>query len=376
MPELANRAVTALFLAGVAAPASSPAGVTVYDKGDTHLEFGGRLQAQYHLENPDAGDSTDELFFRRMRLYMEGGVTEDISGKWQVDFGKAGVSVKDAYIAYSSLGPGQLTVGNHYVPFSRESNTSSKRQQLVERTFVGDHNYGTPDRQLGVSYAGGTDLVGYQFGAYEAYIDADTDKLDFGSGANKDDDWYGGKMVAGGLDFFLVGGSFKKAQGDFVRDPRLALGINGFTWENDDDEPGIATLTQAQQYDSVSGFSADAAFRGGGLSVDAQYNRFATETNGDNVTSGIIEGGEGDFGTYAVEGGYMLIPSRAELVAGYQALDADAYDETWTRASAGLNFFINGHTDKLQATYRVGANREGVDGNDVNELFVQFQHVI
>ncbi|MFP4560642.1 MAG: porin [Thiohalorhabdus sp.] len=375
MPELANRAVPALLLAGVAAPASSPAGVTVYDKGDTHLEFGGRLQAQYHLESPDAGDSTDELFFRRMRLYMEGGVTEDISGKWQVDFGKAGVSVKDAYIAYTALGPGRLTVGNHYVPFSRESNTSSKRQQLVERTFVGDHNYGTPDRQLGLSYAGVTGPVGYQVGAYEAYIDADTKKLDFGSGTNKDDDWYGGKMVAGGLDFFLVGEPFKKAQGDFARAPSLALGINGFSWKNDDEQPA-GTPAPAQQYDTAKGLSADVALRAGGLSVDAQYNRFATEANGSNVTSGLIEGGEGDFRTYAVEGGYMVVPSRAELVAGYQALDADAYDETWTRASAGLNFFLNGHTDKLQATYRVGSNREGVDGKDANELFVQFQHVI
>jgi len=377
MAKMATRAMSALLAAGVTVPASALAGgVTVYAEDGKYLEFGGRLQAQYHMQEPDNGASTDELFFRRLRLYMEGGMTENISGKWQIDFGKAGVSVKDAYIAYDALGPGTLTIGNHYVPFSRESNTSSKRQQLVERTFVGDHNYGTPDRQMGVSYAGSTELVGYKVGAYEAYIDADTAKLDFGSGTNKDDDWYGGKMLAGGLDFYLVGGKLKKAQGDFDRDPRLAVGVNGFAWSNDDDEPGLGTITDLQQYESVAGYSADIAFRGSGLSVDGQYNAFTAETNGDNVTAGLIESGEGDFATYSVEGGYMVIPATAEIVAGYQALDADAYAQTWSRSSVGVNYFLNGHTDKIQATYRVGSNLDGVDGNDENELFVQFQHVI
>lgn len=377
MAKLANRAITALMAAGVTIPASALAGgVTVYEEDGKYLEFGGRLQAQYHMQDPDGGDSTDEFFFRRLRLYMEGGMTENISGKWQIDFGKAGVSVKDAYIAYDALGPGTLTIGNHYVPFSRESNTSSKRQQLVERTFVGDHNYGTPDRQMGVSYAGSTNLVGYKVGAYEGYIDADTAKLDFGSGTNKSDDWYGGKMLAGGLDFYLVGGRFKKAQGDFDQATKLAVGVNGFSWSNDDDELGLGTISDAQQYESVTGYSADIALRSSGLSVDGQYNAYTTETNGDNVNTGLIENGEGDFSTYSVEGGYMVVPAKAEIVAGYQALDADAYAETWTRSSVGVNYFFNEHTDKIQATYRVGSNLDGVDGNDENELFVQFQHVI
>jgi len=377
MAKMANRALTALLAAGVTIPAPALAGgVTVYEEDGKYLEFGGRLQAQYHQVDPDGGDSSDEFFFRRLRLYMEGGMTENISGKWQIDFGKAGVSVKDAYIAYDALGPGTLTVGNHYVPFSRESNTSSKRQQLVERTFTGDHNYGTPDRQMGVSYAGSTELVGYKVGAYEAYIDGDNAKLDFGSGTNKSDDWYGGKMLAGGLDFYLVGGKFKKAQGDFDRATKLAIGVNGFSWNNDDDEVGSGSHPEADQFESVTGYSADAAFRGAGLSVDAQYNAFTAETNGDNVTDGLIANGEGDFSTYSVEGGYMVVPAKAEIVAGYQALDADAYDETWTRTSVGVNVFFNEHTDKIQATYRMGANEDGTKNNDSNEIFVQFQHVI
>lgn len=374
---MATKLKSAVLMAGVLLPFTTVAGgVPVHEEDGEYLEFGGRLQAQYHMTDPDNGDSTDEFRFRRLRLYMEGGMTENVSGKWQVDFGKAGVSVKDAYMAYDALGPGTLTVGNHYVPFSREANTSSKRQQLVARTFVGEHNYGTPDRQLGVSYAGSTDWVGYQVGAYEAYIDGDTAKLDFGSGANKGDDWYGGKMATGGLDFSLVGDKVGKAQGDFDRNTQLAVGVNGFSWRNDDDEVGgDGNFAKDKQYESVTGYSADIAFRGGGLSVDGQYNAFTSQTNGD-ITDGLIQNGDGDFNTYSVEGGYMVVPGKAEIVAGYQGLDADAYAETWTRSSVGVNYFLNGHTDKIQATYRVGNNREGVDGDDANELYVQLQHVI
>ncbi|MFP4696309.1 porin [Thiohalospira sp.] len=378
MTKLTNRALIAPLIAGVTIPASALAGgATAYEDGAKYLEFGGRLQAQYHHEDPDNGDSTDEFFFRRLRLYMEGSMTENISGKWQIDFGKAGTSVKDAYIAYDALGPGSLTVGNHYAAFSRESSTSSKRQQLVERTFVGDHNYGTPDRQMGISYAGSTDLVGYNVGAYEAYIDGDTDKLDFGSGTNKSDDWYGGKMLAGGLDFYPIGGKFKKAQGDFDRETQLAIGVGALSWGNDDDEVDAAqgNLAEAKQYESVTGYSANLAFRSAGLSVDGQYNAFTSETNG-KTNSRLIEDGDGDFDTYSLEGGYMVVPATVEIVAGHEGLDADAYDETWTRSSVGVNYFFNGHTDKIQATYRSGSNLDGVDGDDSDEVFVQFQHVL
>ena len=56
---------------------------------------------------------------------------------------------------YSGFDAMDITVGNTNFCFSRELLTSSKNQQLVERTFVGDHNYGTPDRQAGIHLQGG-----------------------------------------------------------------------------------------------------------------------------------------------------------------------------------------------------------------------------
>ena len=66
--------------------------------------LGGRVQLQYYRADPDGGESTDDLFFRRLRPYIAGTVTENWMGKIQVDFGKAGdddeVAVKDAYLQY------------------------------------------------------------------------------------------------------------------------------------------------------------------------------------------------------------------------------------------------------------------------------------
>ncbi|MDY6942463.1 MAG: porin, partial [Pseudomonadota bacterium] len=325
---------------------------------------------------PDA-DATDDFFLRRMRFYIEGSVTENWSGIWQVDFGKESENpaIKDAYIQYSGLSAGKIIIGNHNAPFSRELLTSSKRQQLVERTFVGDHNYGTPDRQMGISIKGG-DNFQYQVGVYNAGIDPSTSKLDWESRTSEDAEYFG-YMVAGRLDFYPMG-KFKKAQGDFARDKfQLGVGVNAYTWSNDDDTYAGAdpAIVAPGEYESVTGYGADVAVRGAGLSVDAEYNSYSSDTNSDSFSGGLIEDGSGDFATYSVEGGFMVVPSKLEIVAGYQGLDADAWDETWTRMSIGANWFFSKHKDKIQFEYQMGDDVQGVKDDEETIIYVQFQHV-
>ena len=151
-------AVTAILpmLAGL-----SFAGIVVHEDGDKKIEIGARVQVQYHMEDPDGGESSDELFFRRLRPYIQGSVSKNWLAKVQFDVGKASgdneVAIKDAWIRYTGWDGLKLTIGNQKMPFSREFLTSSKRQQLVERTFVGDHNYGTPDRMIGFRLDGASD---------------------------------------------------------------------------------------------------------------------------------------------------------------------------------------------------------------------------
>ncbi|HMB55222.1 MAG TPA: porin, partial [Thermoanaerobaculia bacterium] len=141
-----------LLFTGFAVPAE--AGVEIYRDGEKYVEVGGVIQLQYDAFDPADGDGEDDVRFRRLRPYVEASLTDDWLGKIEVDFGQAidgnEVAVKDAYIRWTGGDHVLVTVGNQKPPFSREFLTSSKRQQLVERTFTGDHNYGSPDRMAGV----------------------------------------------------------------------------------------------------------------------------------------------------------------------------------------------------------------------------------
>jgi len=371
--------ITCLATASTCATAG---GITVY-QGD-HGEFvkiGGRIQLQYHYEDPDSGSSTDDLFFRRLRPYVEGSLHPDWLGKFQIDYGKADgddeVAIKDAYFQYHGFENMKVTVGNANFPFSREFLTSSKYQQLVERTFVGDHNYGTPDRNLGVHLTGhsGNKLLAWAASATSADIDPDNKKLDFDTPVNRNEDDNQGWMFGGRLDYMPFG-KVKLSQGDFGGETGIAIGVGVFTWNNDDDnntyDPGC---TGKCDIDSVNGYEIDAAYRGQGLSIDAEYNLFHSELVENGISDGIYQDSETDLKNWAVEGGYMVIPSKLEFVLGYQNQDADNYAENWSRQSIGVNYFIKKNDIKLQATWRRNDNKNGVDGNDENEGFVQAQYV-
>jgi len=321
------------------------------------------------------------LRFRRFRPYIEGSVVKDWKGKFQFDLGKSDVAVKDAYFKYSGLDAMGVTFGNANFCFSRELLTSSKKQQLVERTFVGDHNYGTPDRQAGIHLDGelAGEMLMWNVGLAKAAIDPSNSKLDFDTVIqfDKGDDWVEGNMYGGRVEFFPLK-YFKPSQGDFKREPKFAIGLGAFSWDNDDDnvnkdDDGVVSH---KDVDSVTGLEISTAFRAAGFSVDAQYNTFDSElVNGKAGNDGIYKDGETTLENYAIEGGYMLVPSKLELVAGYQGQDADGYDSTWNRTSVGANYFVDKHNIKYQVTYRMGENKDGKEDNDLNELFVQAQYV-
>ena len=341
----------------------------------------GRVQMQYLQENPDNGEATDELFFRRLRPYIAGTFTENWMAKLQFDLGKAEgdneVAIKDAYMQYKGYENMKVTFGNANFPFSREFLTSSKKQQLVERTFVGDHNYGTPDRNVGLHLTGhnGDQRLTWGASASVASIDPDNKKLDFDTPVNRNDDFNDGWMFGGRVDFHPFG-LLKFEQGDFKGDTKATIGVAAFTWSNDDDNitytPGC---TSKCDVDSVTGYEISGALRSHGFSVDAQYNKFNTELIESGVTNGLYVNSETDLENWSIEGGYMVVPNRLELVAGYSSQDADGYTDSWDRTSLGANWFIHKHDVKVQLTWQMNEDMDGSPGNDADEVFLQTQYV-
>jgi len=380
----------ALTLAVIIAAASMPAmaGIKIYEDGAKFVEIGGRIQLQYVNVDTNGGDSRDQIFFRRLRPYIAASVTENWLGKIQFDFGKSldenEVAVKDAYMQYTGWRNKTLTIGNSKTPFSREFLTSSKRQQTVERGFVGDHNFGTPDRQLGLRVNGHNDSkkVTYQVAVGAEHLDPDAKKMDFDSPVNNAGDWNEGLIIGGRVDLHPQG-NMEFDQGDFHSDSfKSSFSLGFFTWSNDNDNntytdpvTGLSTSSSKADLDSAEGFELSAGVRGKGVSIDVEYNLVSGDTVDSTFTGGLYRNGSTDLDKYQIEGGYMLTNSAVEFVARYESLDADNYEDAWNATELGVNYFWNKHKVKVQFTYRMGENVDGKRGIDADTTFLQWQFV-
>lgn len=382
-----RRLVAALVLTGLLAMPAM-AGVVVYEEGDKKVEVGGRIQIQYVNLDSEDGESRDQIFFRRLRPYIAGTVTKDWWGKFQFDLGKSldgnEVSIKDAYMQYKGWHNMTLTIGNSKTPFSREFLASSNRQQTIERGFVGDHNFGTPDRQLGFKLEGHDESkkVTWAAAVGAEHVDPDARRIDFDTPVNNAADWNEGLVVAGRIDFhpkrFMA-----FDQGDFHSDEtRYNFSLGFFSWSNDGDNntytdpaTGLSTSSSKVDLDSADGLEVSAGIRGHGFSADAEYELVSGATVDPTFTGGVFLDGSTELDKYQVEGGYMFTGNKVEVVGKFQRMDADNFETAWEATEIGLNYFWNRHKVKVQFTYRMGKNVFGVEGNDLDSAFMQWQFV-
>ncbi len=361
-------------------------GFTIYEEGDRFIEVNGLIQIQYHYTDPDGSNSTDEFFLRRLSPGIEAGIAKDWKGEIEFNIGEASgnneVEVEEAVIEYSGFKDIEIALGNDYFVFSRELLTSYKEQELIERTFVGDHHYGTPEEVVGLFVKGELpeQKITFRASVAAADIEPDNDKLVFESPANKEDGFNQGWLFGARIDYHPFG-ILDFSQGDFDREMKATVSLAAFRWANDDDNNTNTTSGSdtsggaTPDVDTINGFEISGAFRYMGASVDVEYNLFNADLIDSSVTSGLFKNGSTDLENFAIEGGYMIIPSKLEIVAGYQWQDADNYATSWTRTSVGLNYFFKKHDLKAQMTYRIGSDLDGVNGNDQDEFFAQVQYV-
>lgn len=358
--------------------------IVVYDEGGRRLEVGAYIQPQYLRLDPGNGESRDDTIFRRLRPYIIGTITENWIGRVQVDFGDAlgenESAIKDAFMRYTGLKGFALTVGNQKPPFSREFLTSFRFQELAERSFPGDHNFGSPDRMLGIRIDGdlSNERLSYAASVGAASHDPDARLMDFDSPANDQEDWNEGVLVVGRLDFHPFG-KLDYRQGDFhTPETKLTVSLAAFAWNNDGDnntytENERAANLRRPDLDQARGVEISSGVRGHGFSVDAEYHHVNGETVDPSFTGGLYRDGSTDLDTLALEGGYMVIPNRLEVVAGWEFFNTDTYESRWRRTSVGLNYFWNRYDLMVRASYRIGKSIFGARGDDLNSLFLQMQ---
>jgi len=372
MSFISCRKLSSITLVLSLLPLSAYAGGYKFSDGDKYLEIGARIQLQYKVDKPDAGPTTDDIFFRRLRVRVAGTVHKDWLGKVEWDMGKATgdneVSIKETWMQYGGWENMKLRIGNSSFPFSREFMTPFTKQQLVERTFVGDLNYGTPDKNVGLHLLGNNNSkkITYRASAAFGSVQSDSSKLRFNTPVNETSGYVDGYIIGGRIDYHPLG-FVKFQQGDFSGKTRYTLGVAAYAWSNDGD-----LIVNNEDVDSIAAIELSGGFRSHGFSVDVEYNNFDAETVDTTLTSGLYKNGKTTLNNAAIEGGYMF-NNKVELVAGYQAQDADNYATSWNRSSLGANWFIKGNDIKVQLTYRMGENLDGVSGNDKDEIFLQTQ---
>lgn len=389
--------VAALVTTCVAAAISaSPgvAGIKVYEDGERFIEIGARIQIQYlyFSESPSEGEgeSGDSIFFRRLRPYIAGSVTKNWLGKIQWDMGKSidsdELAIKDAYMQYLGWKNHKIFIGNSKTVFSREFLTSSKRQQTVERWFVGQHNFGSPDRMLGLRLDGNSDSKRFE---YKVNIggqsfDPDNRRMDFDTPVNDAGDFNLGWVGAGRLTFYPKD-PIRRDQGDFKRGSfNYALEAAAFVWANNEEDLTYTDEIDGDQVcnndrkcdlDGATGWELSGGIRGRGLSVDLEYNQVFGEMVAENVNSGMYVDGETTIKKWQLEGGYMLANLPLEFVYKRDSMDADGYERKWYANDIGVNYFFNKHKAKVQLLYRMESNVLGQDGDDRNQLVMQWQFV-
>jgi len=108
--------------------------------------------------------------------------------------------------------------------------------------------------------------------------------------------------------------------------------------------------------------------------MDVEFQKISAETVDPTFTGGIYLNGMSDLDIYSFEAGY-LVGEKIEIVAGLDSLDADNFSDSSDRTSFGLNCYFNKHKTKFQLTYRMSENVDGVSGNDLDEMYGQFQFV-
>jgi hypothetical protein len=380
--------------AGVAISAKPGKGVTFEDEGSFKLQLRGRFQVQEAIAEQDGDVETDSLV-RRARLAVEGYLFDEaIEYELQLGFAgrdldSNGSAVLDAYVNLAYLRDLNLKVGQFKIPFERSNLISSSSLQFVDRSrIVGELS---EDRDRGIALHsddlfGMDGLLGYNLGIFS------------GEGRGRVPA-PGGFLYVARVDVRPFGAFDDYKEGDLARSekPRLALGGAVSYNQNAIRKGGTrGSVFQALAlFDDFEGFdylglTADAVFKWNGLSL---FGEFAwRDAQGDDVFRADLEGvtttvrPENTWGWF-IQAGQMIGPNW-EVVARYDEQHALAgSDEGFVEdllgagrsAGAGVNWYVHGHSLKVQADYfRVwGGEAENLPSlafeDGANEVRIQLQ---
>jgi phosphate-selective porin OprO and OprP len=351
------------------------------------LEFGGYVQTQYENTTED-GVTEDRVLFRRIMLDVTGRLIEGWLGRVQADLAPAtesnGITVKDAWLRYTGFEDRGLTItiGNQKLPYSRSVLTSSSRRGLVERLPVGDRAFGSPGRALSIKVDGQlTEPIRWSAVVASVHHRPDADQIRLDGRAEAEDDWNQGLLVNGRIEWHPRGTVPLEQSAFDVRDVRYTVAAATYYWNNDGDrnlytdDDGQAIDADAVDLQDAFGFELSGAMRAPRTSLDVEFQRVSGHTVDGAFTAGIYAHGSTRLYKSGIEAGYMVIPARLELLAGFGTLAIRDRDAVAYQPTAGVAWYLAQHRLKFQIMHREDFNAVGISGDRARATFVQAQFV-
>jgi hypothetical protein len=334
-----------------------------------------------------AGDvSRDRVFFRRLLLAVHVNEIADWIGEIQFDAASSilgdRLTVRDAYLRYIGFANRGLTVtiGNQKMPFSRSALAPSTRRGLIERSATGERPFGAPGRAIAVQVEGRhhSQRIQWATALASALHAPDVFEIRIDGLPDARDTWNEGVLAAGRIEWHPLGPT-PRDQGDLLRSPiRVVTGASLYRWQNDGDRnlftaDGVSTSPVFADADRANGVELSAGFRGRGLSVDAAWQRVSARTIDPTFAGGLYRGGAALLHSSGVEAGYMLLPSRLELLGGIDTVKIAAREAVAYRPTLGATWYVRQHRLKFQFTHRETFNALGARGVRTRATILQAQ---
>jgi hypothetical protein len=398
-----------LALVVAAAIGTSAAAQTAKDEypfessdGSRWLDFGILVEVQYRGNDAQYGSSgvlgdpeqSDQVFLRRLRPTIFGGINEDWEGVIQMDFGAGAdglvydTTVRWVNFQYVGVEDAHLTFGSFKHFFSREFLTLGPHLQQIERTFAGNNDYGNPSYTIGLGWDHlvADRKLGYALSIGAENHDQDAYQMSFRSPANASTGSNQGFAVAGRVDYYPFGqlpytpqfllGPNALNRGDFHTDAwQLMVSAAGYAWHNDGDSNPYVAAPDPNFVDLEGsyGLELSGGVRGFGWSGDIEYQNIHGNTEDGGFTGGLYRNGDTELDKFTVNGGYMAFANEVELNAGWSYFDATNFPEAMNTYMLGVNWFVDGYSVRFSTTYRWNTSVNGIGGNDEDEFRVQGQ---
>jgi hypothetical protein len=358
-----------------------------------------------------APKATEDFFVRRMRLAFQGNVfSKDVRYKLEMSVAAAELGrtdprtlervvpnadpmmmgtaasldrdtvaqspLLDMYFDFTHLRDLSIRVGQSKVPFGRERMWSDNEMIVVDRSLEDtEYNF---DRDMGIDIRSsdflGVDMLHYYLGAYLAE-DRNSSLTTLGRGDL-------GFLYNARVEFLPLG-NFEEVATDFDRNkPKLSIGAAYAYLQTDATSPyarqslgsTIGKITDVAKVDyKVHNFTADALFKGGGLTfLTAFHYRKAVDL------PTMVKQAKNGIG-FIAQGGYLFsndVP--LELQVNYGMIRALKKETSNTipnnELGGGLNYYFNKHAIKLQAeATRIWYKNETDKGRNDTRVRVQLQ---